>query len=43
MQAQINGSAPGLIFLDPTGAILICIYISISWGYTGWGKVISFT
>ena len=36
MQRQTN--ATGLIYLDPAGAILICIYISISWGHTGWGK-----
>ena len=39
MQAQINNSTPELVYLDPVGAILICIYISISWCHTGWGMI----
>lgn len=39
MQAQINNSTPELVYLDPVGAILICIYISISWCHTGWGQI----
>ena len=41
MQGQVD--APGLVFLDPIGAIAISIYIIVNWCITGWGKYITYT
>lgn len=38
-EMQDKTSVYGLVYVDPIGAIIISIYIIISWWLTGWGQI----